>query len=109
MTERSQHQIPPTAHTQREKDEKRKSQEHGPLANNVLTTITTDSRHNKPTQLCYFQPRVCVFPAQMLPLGPHWPRNTPENKTKKYFSTKNSITTRSPTPTKTNRRQTVPL
>ncbi|GFO47187.1 hypothetical protein PoB_007369200 [Plakobranchus ocellatus] len=97
-------------HKKERKTKKRKSQEHGPLANNALTTISpqTTPQHTS-TQLCFRHRASVSFPQQMLPSSTRWPRNTPENKTEKYFSSKKSNTTRSPTPTKTNRRQTVPL
>ncbi|GFO32202.1 prostaglandin-h2 d-isomerase [Plakobranchus ocellatus] len=99
MTERSQHQIPPTAHTQtkRKTKKKRKSQEHGPLANNALTTISpqTTPQHTS-TQLCFRHRASVSFPQQMLPSSARWPRNTPENKTGKYFSSKNTPPTKTP-------------
>ncbi|GFO39770.1 hypothetical protein PoB_006627500 [Plakobranchus ocellatus] len=81
MTERSHTRSlqPPT-----QKREKEESQEHGPQANNVLTTISPQKRHNTsfPLQIPIplqipppggETPRSSAFPFASLPLHPRSP------------------------------------
>ncbi|GFO14352.1 hypothetical protein PoB_004085700 [Plakobranchus ocellatus] len=79
MTERSQHQIPPTAHTQKRKRKQRiESRPTGQQSANH--NATTETRHNTRLLNCVisYTARLCSSPQQMLLSAAHWPRDISE-------------------------------